>query len=46
MAAVCQHAMQTDSTLFDEAWDGTEQEELDCFVSEVRSQILLCLVDD
>lgn len=32
---VCQHALQDTTTLFDEKWDGTEEEELSCFVSEV-----------
>ena len=32
---VGQHAMQDTSSLFDEQWDGTDEEELSCIVSEV-----------
>lgn len=32
---ICQHALQTGKKPIDEHWDGTEQEELDCIVSEV-----------
>ncbi|KNX49943.2 phospholipase D [Cryptococcus deuterogattii R265] len=44
---VCQHALQDSTTLFDEQWDGTEEEELSCFVSElcyIHSKIMI--VDD
>ncbi|EAL20781.1 hypothetical protein CNBE1430 [Cryptococcus deneoformans B-3501A] len=44
---VCQHALQDTTTLFDEKWDGTEEEELSCFVSElcyIHSKIMI--VDD
>jgi hypothetical protein len=29
------HALQTGASIADEHWDGTEEEELSCFVSEV-----------
>ncbi|WVQ75129.1 hypothetical protein IAR50_004738 [Cryptococcus sp. DSM 104548] len=44
---VCQHALQDKTTLNDEHWDGTEQEELYCYVSEllyIHSKIMI--VDD
>ncbi|KAI9633008.1 uncharacterized protein MKK02DRAFT_40389 [Dioszegia hungarica] len=44
---ICQHALQTGKKPIDEHWDGTEQEELDCIVSElcyIHSKIMI--VDD
>nr|ODN91177.1 phospholipase D [Cryptococcus depauperatus CBS 7841] len=44
---VGQHAMQDKTTLFDEQWEGTEEEELSCFISElcyIHSKIMI--VDD
>ncbi|OWZ44706.1 phospholipase D [Cryptococcus neoformans c45] len=44
---LCQHALQDTTTLLDEQWDGTEEEELSCFVSElcyIHSKIMI--VDD
>lgn len=35
LIAVGQHALQTGASIADEHWDGTEEEELSCFVSEV-----------
>jgi phospholipase D1/2 len=32
---VGQHSQQCPTTLFDEAWDGTEQEELESYISEL-----------
>lgn len=32
---VCQHAMQDKTSLLDEKWDGSDEEELACFVTEV-----------
>jgi hypothetical protein len=32
---VCQHAMQNTTSLLDEKWDGSDEEELACFVTEV-----------
>ena len=32
---VGQHALQTGASVADEHWEGTEEEELSCFVSEV-----------
>ncbi|ODO00720.1 phospholipase D [Cryptococcus wingfieldii CBS 7118] len=44
---VCQHALQDKTTLNDEQWDGSEEEELSCFVSEllyIHSKLMI--VDD
>ncbi|WVQ79396.1 hypothetical protein IAT38_001493 [Cryptococcus sp. DSM 104549] len=44
---VGQHAMQDKTSLFDEKWDGTEEEELSCYVSElcyIHSKLMI--VDD
>lgn len=35
-SAVGQHAMIDKTELLEEQWEGTEQEERDCYVSEVR----------
>jgi hypothetical protein len=32
---VGQHALQTGASVADEHWDGTDEEELSCYVSEV-----------
>ena len=32
---VGQHALQDKASLFDEQWDGSDEEELSCIVSEV-----------
>jgi hypothetical protein len=33
---VGQHALQTGASVADEHWDGTDEEELSCYVSEVN----------
>jgi hypothetical protein len=33
------HALQTGASVADEHWDGTDEEELSCYVSEVRSPV-------
>ena len=44
---VGQHALQDKTTLFDEQWEGTEEEELSCFVSELcYIHCKLMIVDD
>lgn len=35
LMTVGQHALQTGASVADEHWEGTEEEELSCFVSEV-----------
>jgi hypothetical protein len=40
---VCQHAMQDKTSLLDEKWDGSDEEELACFVTEV-SRVLVPLL--
>ena len=40
---VCQHAFQTETSLMDEKWAGTEETERACYVSEVSRVVLgLC----
>jgi hypothetical protein len=36
---VGQHALQTGASVADEHWDGTDEEELSCYVSEVSLAI-------
>ncbi|WVF68604.1 hypothetical protein IAT40_003374 [Kwoniella sp. CBS 6097] len=44
---VGQHAMQDKTSLFDEQWDGTDEEELACYVSEILYiHSKLMIVDD
>lgn len=40
LTSVGHHALQTGASIADEHWDGTEEEELSCYVSEVRTHLL------
>jgi hypothetical protein len=37
LITVGHHALQTGASVADEHWEGTEEEELSCYVSEVRT---------